>query len=239
MKRGISNITSSTAHFDIDGVTLVPRRHPRARRLKLRYDAETDRLLLTLPPRTSLARARAWAGEQTDWIARQRAARVPALPLAPGAQIPFCGTTLELVHRPGRPRRMEQEGDLLIGGGPEEGFAARAERWLRNAARDRLSADVAFYAEKAGVDIKGISVGSARTRWGSCSADGRLRFNWRLVCAPPEVRRYVAAHEVAHRRHMDHGRAFHALEEELFGSPTAAARHLLRQLGPGLQRIGR
>ncbi|MBB3764809.1 M48 family metallopeptidase [Sphingomicrobium lutaoense] len=239
MKRGRSNITSSTAPYDLDGLELVFRRHPRARRMRLRYDAERDRLLLTLPPRASQARARAWARSQSDWIAEQRAARPPSIPLAPGEHIPFCGEELLLVHDPAASRRLHHGDGRLVGGGPEEAFPARVHAWLRRAARDRLSEDVAFYAEKARVTVTGVAIGDARTRWGSCSPEGKLRFSWRLVCAPPEVRRYVAAHEVAHRRHMDHGPDFHAFEEELYGAPTRPARRLLRELGPRLQRIGR
>ena len=49
-----------------------------------------------------------------------------------------------------------------------------------------------------------------RSRWGSCSSEGRLNFSWRLVCAPPFALDYVAAHEVAHLRE-----AIDALRDEL------------------------
>ena len=218
---------------------LVLRRHPRARRLKLRYDAIEDRLLLTVPPRTSERRARAWVATQTEWIEGQRAGRAESTPIAPGRALPLRGEALKLVHDPGRPRRLECDGDRLVGGGPPEGFVKRVENWLREEARRLLSEDVAEFAAKAGVKVRGVSVGDARTRWGSCTHDGRLRFSWRLVCAPDRVRRYVAAHEVAHRVHMDHGADFYRLEEELFGAPTKDARRELRLLGPRLQRIGR
>jgi predicted metal-dependent hydrolase len=47
-----------------------------------------------------------------------------------------------------------------------------------------------------------------KSRWGSCSSDGTLSYSWRLILAPPFVLDYVAAHEVAHLRHMNHGRNF-------------------------------
>ncbi len=229
----------STDRFDIDGLELVARRHPRARRCKLRYDGERDRLLLTLPPRASLKRAKSWAAGQRAWIADQRAKRAAPLPLVPGAQIPFHGEALILHHDPGASRAPRHEGDRLVIGGPAQSFSRRAEQWFKAQAAAMLAEDVARCAAMAGVEVEAIAVGNARTRWGSCSASGMLRFNWRLICAPDAVRRYVAAHEVAHRRHMDHGRAFHALEEELYGGSVEAARRQLLALGPGLQRIGR
>jgi predicted metal-dependent hydrolase len=124
-------------------------------------------------------------------------------------------------------------------GGPIEGFARRIEDFLKSAARDMLSAETAEFAALAGVTVRGVSLGDADTRWGSCSAAGRIRYNWRLILAPPAVRRWVVAHEVAHRRHMNHGPAFKALEAELFEGDGAAARLLLRRHGPRLKRVGR
>ena len=87
--------------------------------------------------------------------------------------------------------------------------------------------------------LRAVAVGDADTRWGSCSSSGRIRYSWRLILAPPEVRRYVVAHEVAHLVHMDHGPKFKALERELFEGDADAARLLLRRIGSRLKRIGR
>ena len=62
-----------------------------------------------------------------------------------------------------------------------------------------------------------VSVGDAGSRWGSCSSQGRIRLSWRLILAPPAVRRYVVAHEVAHLVHLDHG-------AEVQGARSAALR---------------
>ena len=62
---------------------------------------------------------------------------------------------------------------------------------------------------------------------------GAIRYSWRLILAPPDARRYVVAHEVAHRVHMDHGPQFKALERELFGGDVAAARPIAARSGRG------
>src|SRR5207342_1818645 len=111
--------------------------------------------------------------------------------------------------------------------------------YLRNAARDRLGQETAELARRCGVTVRSVSVGDASSRWGSCSASGAIRYNWRLILAPPHVLRWVAAHEVAHRRHMNHGSAFGALEAALYQGDVAAARAELRALGPRLKRVGR
>jgi predicted metal-dependent hydrolase len=102
-----------------------------------------------------------------------------------------------------------------------------------------MSRDVADFAAAAAVTPRAVSIGDAATRWGSCSSSGRIRLSWRLILAPPEVRRFVVAHEVAHLVHLDHGPDFKALEARLFGPGLAEAKAALRRLGPRLRRIGR
>ena len=157
--------------------------------------------------------------------------------LAPGAVIPFEGIETRVEWREGESRTVRRAPGLLWCGGPQEGFERRIARWLRAEALRILSLETAELAARAGVAVSAVAVGDASSRWGSCSVGGRIRYNLRLLLAPPDVRRYVVAHEVAHRRHMDHGPAFHALEAALFGGPVAVARLTLRRIGPGLKRI--
>ena len=213
--------------------------HPRARRLKLRLDQGRAMLLLTCPPRSSRRAALDWAAGQRGWVEAQLADAEPGRPLVPGVTIPVDGRDTILEWLDGGPRTVTWRDGVLSCGGPPEAFARRIEAWLRGRARDLLSADTAKTARRAGVSVRRVSIGDAGTRWGSCSASGSIRYNWRLVLAPPEVRRWVVAHEVAHRLHMNHGPAFKALEAELFDGDAEAARLLLRRIGPGLKRVGR
>lgn len=215
------------------------RRNPRARALRLRFDAGRGVLRLTCPPRVSRRAALEWAAGQREWVDAQLAARPPGRPFVPGALVPFDGGELLLTWTAGAPRQVALDGQQLQSGGPLDGFSRRIENWLRRSALDLLSLETAALAELAGVKVRSVAVGDPATRWGSCSAAGAIRYSWRLAMAPPLVRRLVVAHEVAHRRHMDHGPAFKALEQALLGQPVEPARRLLRQLGPSLQLLGR
>jgi predicted metal-dependent hydrolase len=82
-----------------------------------------------------------------------------------------------------------------------------------------------------------ISMKDTRTRWGSCAADGSLAFSWRLVMTPDFVQDYVASHEVAHLKHMNHGKRFWALVNRLTPH-TATAIPWLRAEGFRLLRVG-
>jgi hypothetical protein len=127
----------------------------------------------------------------------------------------------------------------LIAGGPVESFPGRIERFLKGYALEILSRETAEFAALAGVTAASVTVGDAGTRWGSCSSSRRIRYSWRLVFAPSDARRFVVAHEVAHLVHLNHGPEFKALECKLYGGDVAAARALLRRVGPRLRRLGR
>lgn len=213
--------------------------HPRARRLRLRLDENARRLVLTCPRRASRRAALDWVAGQSAWVERQVARVEPGEPLVCGGVIPFEDGELTIRHDPRGPRRPLIDGKVLRCGGPAEMVGKRVERFLRDRARDRLSLETRAIAEIAGVTVRSVAVGDAVSRWGSCSASGAIRYNWRLILAPESVLRWVVAHEVAHRVHMDHGAAFHALEARLYGGDVAAARAELRRLGPRLKRIGR
>lgn len=234
---------SSTARSDLAAGAdwswpLVVRTDRRSRRLKLRLDPRRQRVVLTCPPRTSRSAALEWASTQRGW-AEGEIARVPAKePIEPGATIPFAGRDLRLMWDPAAPRAPLLGDGVLACGGPRESFAPRVLRWLRQEARRLLLADTMAAAARAGVHVAAVSVGDAETRWGSCSSSGAIRYSWRLVLAPEHVRRWVVAHEVAHRLHMNHGAAFKRLEQQLYGGDAAAARLELRRLAPRLKGIG-
>ncbi|QDP19561.1 M48 family metallopeptidase [Sphingomonas xanthus] len=207
--------------------------------MRLRLDEARGLLSLTVPRGIRRQAALDWAARQSEWVERQLERVEPAEPFAPGCSIPFSGGLLTLDWNEEGPRRAILIGERLQVGGPRTGFARRVEQYLRDEARRRLSAETQRIAETAGVSVRSVSIGDAASRWGSCSSSGAIRYNWRLVLAPPHLLRWVVAHEVAHRLHMDHGPAFHALEAQLYKGDVADARQELRRLGPRLKRVGR
>ena len=214
-----------------------------ARRLRLRLDERRRVLKLTCPPRTSRRAALAWAAEQRAWVDTQLAEALPGEPFAPGAIIPLEGQEVRLAWSSDEPRIPRLVAGELRCGGPPSAFARRVETFLKAHALAVMSRETAEIAAAAGVVPRSVRVGDADTRWGSCSAERRIRYSWRLILAPPAARRFVVAHEVAHLVHLDHGPAFKRLEGQLFAhfgcGEVAAARLLLRRLGPRLKRIGR
>lgn len=215
------------------------RRLRSARRFRLRFDEGAATFTLTCPWRTSRRAALAWALDQRSWIEAQLARAEPAEPLVPDAIFPLEGRDVRISWREEWARAPVLCGDELRCGGPEAAVPRRIESFLRRLALDAMSRDIAEFAVAAGVIPRSVSIGDAATRWGSCSSAGRIRMSWRLILAPPEVRRYVAAHEVAHLVHLNHGADFKALEARLFGPGVSKAKAALRRVGPRLRRVGR
>jgi hypothetical protein len=219
-------------------VPIEIRRLKSARRLRLRFDEAAGALKLTCPWRTSRRSALKWALDQRDWIETQIARAEPPEPFVPGAIIPLEGAEVRIAWEEGWPRTPVLGGGELRCGGPESAVPRRVEAFLKRRARDVMSNDIAEFAALAEATPRSVSIGDAATRWGSCSSRGAIRMSWRLILAPPEVRRYVAAHEVAHLVQLNHGPEFKALEARLFGPGVSAAKASLRRIGPRLRRLG-
>ncbi|HUC16875.1 MAG TPA: M48 family metallopeptidase [Acetobacteraceae bacterium] len=213
------------------------RRSSRARRVSLRIEPKGGLVVVTLPLRTGRRAGLALLAAHAGWVAAHLAALPDAVALAPGALIPLGGVEQLIRHIPWARRGVWLEGGEIRVSGDVAFLPRRVRDFLRTEAKQRLSALVAEKAACLGVKVRRVRVRDTRSRWGSCGADGSLAFSWRLVMAPPFVQDYVAAHEVAHLRHMNHGPRFWALVRKL--SPdTDAAIAWLHDEGTRLLRIG-
>lgn len=216
---------------------IIVRRHAQAKGYKLRYDAARCELRLTMPARGRLRAALDWAESQQGWILAQLDTAPALVRLVPGAIVPVEGTEREIVWEHACLRKPRLEYARIVLGGPEETVAPRVIRWLKALALERLRAETYDMAEGAGLTVASVAVGDPRGRWGSCASSGAIRYSWRLILAPPDVRRATVAHEVAHRLHMDHSPAFHAAHRDLLGEDPASARQWLREHGLALHRF--
>jgi predicted metal-dependent hydrolase len=189
-------------------------RHRRARHYLLRVEADGS-LRVTIPRGGSLAEATRFVREKAAWIQRERYRAALARDggrwqdgtpvLLDGEPVPLriAGAVAVL-----GPHRIP----LAEGGGS---VRAAVERHLRSLATRDLPARLMELAALAGFDVRSVSVRNQRSRWGSCSAAGRISLNWRLVQMPVPVRDYVLLHELAHLKHPNHSARFWQLVERL------------------------
>ncbi len=107
---------------------------------------------------------------------------------------------------------------------------------LRAAALELFHKRIAAFAPLLGVEARRVSLSAARTQWGACSADGRVRLCWRLVHVRLPLVDYVVAHELAHLRHMDHSPRFWRAVASVYPD-FAEARHELRSRSRTLPQL--
>ncbi len=199
---------SNTSPSDI---AYTVRRSARARRVRVNVHLHTG-VEVVLPSRAPERAAAAAVSELRPWIerrldeAREALARIGAR----AGTSPYLGTPLELVAQSGRTRVHRSGGRLLV---PAGDARPALERFYRRAARTEIAARLDRATALAGSDYAGLAIRAQRTRWASCSATGRMSFNWRLLLAPERVLDYVVWHEVCHLEILDHSPRFWALLE--------------------------
>jgi predicted metal-dependent hydrolase len=156
-----------------------------------------------------------------------------------GARLPYLGGALTLrLHPASTPavavHHDESTGELTVhlpDGAEEQALKDTVREWLQRQAHALFAQRLPHYAVQLGVQYRAFRLTSARTQWGSCTAKGMIRLNWRLVHFSQAQIDYVIAHELAHLREMNHSPRFWALVESVFPD-HAAARKVLRERGP-------
>jgi predicted metal-dependent hydrolase len=213
-------------------VEVTLRRSRRARRLSLRVSQLDGRVTLTLPASLPLSSAQDFLRAQDGWLRRQLGGIVQPLTVTDGASLPILGVPHLVRRAPVRAATITAS-EVLV---PERGAVGpRVKAAILLLARARINDRAGHYAARAGRSHGPIALRDTRGRWGSCAANGRLMFSWRLALAPAEVLDYVIAHEVAHLVQMNHSPAFWAEVARLYPG-YERPRDWLRQHGSSLHR---
>lgn len=236
----VMSSTGSYEHLPLANGDVAPVRvrvDGRAKRISIKVEKVGGLVILTAPTEKALPEARRFMSTRTNWIAARRAAMHTRLPFEHGAETPFLGRMRRIEHAPDAADPARIDGDRLVIAGRKAKIADAVQKFMKVEAKRRLESAAHDHAAKIGRSVANVSVRDQKTRWGSCAASGRLSFSWRLVMAPESVLSYVAAHEVAHLKHMHHGPAFWRLVAKL-DPDWEAAEAWLKEDGPSLRRYG-
>ena len=195
----------------------------RGRRRTIGLTVGAEGLSVSAPRWTPLAEVEALLRHKSRWVldkltqARQRQAQAAtaAIDWREGARLPYLGQALTLRLDPhqahGPVGATLQDGCLWLGlpldAAPER-LRDAAQAWLLRQARRRFTERLDHFAPQLGVRWQRLSLSSAHTRWGSASADGSIRLNWRLIHFGESIIDYVVVHELAHLREMNHSPRF-------------------------------
>jgi predicted metal-dependent hydrolase len=219
------------------------RRSDRARRARINVSA--DGVEVVVPRRMALRQVVPFVEQKRPWIERtlrriREAEEEASVRLADGGSVPYLGRLLSLrVHvQSGRVREfVSTTGDVLdvfVGSPGPDAVRDALEKWYRRRARVEVAPRLDAACARAGTRYERLSIRGQRTRWASCSSEGAMSFNWRLLLAPPEILDYVVEHEVAHLEVLDHSDRLW----RLLGSRVPAYREherWLRRNGPALR----
>ncbi len=186
-------------------------RSPRARKYILRVRPDGV-VRVTIPLRGSKREALQVVERHRSWIERQWRQRVSTRLAhehwSHGTPILFRGREVTLSVRPGLVGATVDFADQAVrvpGGGS---VRKAVERQLRTLAEHELEPRLREFAGRLGLAVERVIVRDQRTRWGSCSRQGNISLNWRLVQMPPFVSDYILMHELVHLRHANHSRGF-------------------------------
>lgn len=216
------------------------RPHARAKRITLRIDPGGRGLSLTVPHRLPHQEIDAFLEKYHGWILTKLAKFPKDDELNEGGYIKVRGHD-HLIERTGKIRGVTEavqiDGEFILKvAGDVPHLRRRIADFLKAEARKDLETSTAYHAQKLGRPYKSISLRDTKSRWGSCTSDGRLSYSWRIIMAPPFVLDYLTAHEVAHLAEMNHEPQFWQLCENLCPH-TQDAKKWLKKNGSLLHAI--
>jgi predicted metal-dependent hydrolase len=223
-------------------IRVALKRRAGAKRMTLRVSTATGEVTLCLPERADLEAAERFALAHGGWIAARLANRPAHVPFRPGEMVPLRGVPHRIVHWSsvrGLTRALrDPEGQPIIAvAGEPAHVPRRVADFLKAEARRDLEAAIARHTQALGLPARRLTIRDTSSRWGSCSSRGDLNFSWRLILAPEFVLDYLAAHEVAHLKEMNHSHRFWALTHRLCPRTEEAERWLKRH-GASLHAYG-
>lgn len=189
----------------------------RVRRRTIGFQIDDRGLTVSAPRWVSLrdieaaiAEKRRWiASRQQQWQQWRQKNRVPAMRFAGGAMLPYLGTHLTL--RLGAATTRRDGAALALALPPlasESQVRDAVQAWLQSEARRVFDERIARFADRISPRYAGWRLSSARSQWGSCTHDGRIRLSWRLIHFALPVIDYVVAHELAHLEELNHSARF-------------------------------
>ncbi len=210
-----------TRTLDVAGrlMPLTIRQHERATRITLRIEPGGRALKMTVPRGLAAREVNAFLDRHQGWLLTKLAKFTKEATIRDGGEIPIRGVACRIRHTGslrGITELIEVDGKpvLSVSGLPEHA-SRRIATFLKKEARADLDRLVVHHASAIRAPFSTITMKDTRSRWGSCSSQGNLSFSWRIVMAPPMVIDYLAAHEVAHLKEMNHGPRFWALCKKL------------------------
>ncbi len=214
------------------GKGVVHYRLRRARRRTIGFQIDDAGLTVSAPRWVTLREIEAAIAEKSRWIEKKKREwvewrekqKLPDIDFVDGAELPYLGSSITLRLRgDGVTQLSGRELHLAL---PRHSTQSQVrdvvQSWLHGEAERIFEERIARFAGRVASRFAGWRLSSARSQWGSCTHDGRIRLNWRLIHFSLPVIDYVIAHELAHLQELNHSpRFWRAVEQLLPGFEVA------------------
>lgn len=204
----------------------------RRRTIGLRVDEHG--LTVRVPRRVPQHTVESLLQDKSGWITRKLGEwqdRPTAIDWQDGATLQYLGQDIRLcLRQDARNRAVEFDGARLYLAltNPDDHATVKRKitQWYRKQSLADFTRRVQILAAKLGIPTPSLHLSNAKSRWGSCNSKKEVRLNWRLIQAPAHIIHYVAAHELAHLKEMNHSPKFWAWVEKLCPDYKAARQEL-------------
>lgn len=203
--------------------------------IRLRFD-KNGNLILTAPWYCRESQAVDFAQKNIEWIEKQSARMIAPRVFQNGDMISILGQTYQIRHNPDHKQGVLPQQTELVVGGEADFLHRRVITFAKEQLYVYMQQKTIEFASKIDKKPAKIALRDTSSRWGSCSSNGNIHFCWKLVFAPLFVIDYIAAHEVAHLKEMNHGAAFWETVS-LLGVEQAEAQIWLRKHGREIQAV--
>ena len=214
---------------------IVYRRHARARNYVLRLFANKT-VVVTVPRAGTMNFARNFVASRKSWLEKQwrilETRHIPPQLLRPGMEILFRGEPVALrVQKTGLDWQLQFGAESAPLAGLDGNLRPALERRLQHLAKTELVTRARELAGAHNLVVKRVAVRNQKTRWVSCSHNGTISLNWRLIQLPAAVRDYIIVHELMHLRELNHSPRFWAEIEKVCPNYRAAEDWLKKNSG--------
>ena len=240
---GLSHLSKkpSIGKKDFELTPVVNYRLERAKRKSVGFIIDERGLTVRAPRWVSVAEIEKMLQQKEGWIQKklaeferwQEEVGMQSVRFVDGAQLPYLGRPLTLRLDPAAKSVFFSEGahawESIVNTAKntqEERVKDWVQVWFKKEAERYLGDRIQTIAGHALVSFSGWGLSSAKGRWGSCSADRRIRLNWRLIHLDPHLIDYVIAHELAHLDEMNHSDRFWKRVGEIYPDYERARRAL-------------
>jgi len=187
----------------------------RSKKLTLKVDGKSNIPILSMPGLCSQKRAFEFVKAHLDWLEEKLSQSVAPQKFKNGDKFSLFGQELEIKHSPELRAGVVIEGGLIKVSG-ETGFLhRRVKDFIKKQAKDKLKKLSQEKAAILGYKINNVVIKDTKSRWGSCSSNSNINYNWRIALAPEYVTEYLVSHEVSHLKHQDHSKDFWACVKTL------------------------